>query len=155
MLEKVQGKLKELFGEVCSLAITTDLWTSLTTDSYNGITVHYFNPKTEKLESKILDCAPFEVPHTGEELKKDITRVLKEFAIEEKIATAVSDNAANIKLAIRGIGVDWLGCIAHTLNLIFKDGYDDNPEVSALGKKFCKIVETYRVSYFSNPFLSN
>ena len=146
MYVKVQNKLKKLLEQVCSVSLTTDLWTSHTTDSYNSVTIHFFNPNTETLEAKILECAPFDSDHSGKELAKDIEKILVEFGVLGKISAGISDHASNVKLAFRELGLPWQGCLAHNLNLIFKDGYDACWEISELGKKFCGIVASYRVS---------
>ena len=145
--EKVNKRLKHEFESIKFFAITSDLWSSKTNDSYNAITLHYFEPKTSQLESKILECQPFTTKHSGEELKKDIAKRLDSFGICVKEVIMVSDNVANIKLASRLLKIPWLGCNGHNYHLIFKDGKDGCPEVKQVFERFSNVVTATRVSF--------
>ena len=146
MFEKVQARVKQLLELSCGVAITTDLWSSMNADSYNAVTVHFFNEKTQQLDSKTLECSPFEMDHSAPELVKDIRKLLEQYAITDKVVTGLSDNASNIKAAFRQMNMDWMGCLAHVLNLIFEDAYKSNQEILTLGRKFMEIVTSVRVS---------
>lgn len=60
-----------------------------------------------------------------------------EWNLSRKLHTIVSDNAANIALAIRLTGKNQFGCVAHTLNLVVQDGLN---LISPLQDKVKRIV---------------
>ena len=60
--------------------------------------------------------------HTSENLLDEIKKVLSDWKLSEKHITFVSDNASDIKHALKDLGnFDWLGCTAHNLNLVVKE----------------------------------
>ncbi|KAI9921980.1 hypothetical protein PsorP6_002245 [Peronosclerospora sorghi] len=60
-------------------------------------------PSNNTLEKKlvqnnVLECTPFEAPHTGERIKEKLEELLKKYRLRvEKIVTMVSDTCANVK----------------------------------------------------------
>ena len=47
--------------------------------------------------------------------------ILKEFVTEDKVVAVTTDNAGNMKKAIKKLGkFQWFGCFGHTLNLVIK-----------------------------------
>ncbi|CAH1113897.1 unnamed protein product [Psylliodes chrysocephalus] len=63
-----------------------------------------------------------EQAHTSVKLTSELKKVVFEWALENKILLAVTDNAANITKAIKdNLKRKHLGCYAHTINLIAKD----------------------------------
>lgn len=81
-----------------------------------SVTCHYVDGY--KLKSHLLDCFPFTDQHTAQNLAQELVRVASEWGISDKIVACVSDNATNIKAAIRITGWANLPCFAHTLNLV-------------------------------------
>lgn len=51
-------------------------------------------------------------------MSEQIKKSIEEWNLEGKIELAVSDNASNIKNALRILQLKHLGCFAHTLNLV-------------------------------------
>ncbi len=141
--KEVMDEVMEEISEVEHLALTTDMWTSSTTDAYNTVTAHFWSTAVKKLKSKVLQCTRFEGRHTAEALAKDITNVQDQFKIsKEKISATVSDNAHNIKKALKDLGVSSLPCFAHTLNLTVIEGIKAVPEVVKIRDKVAKVVTT-------------
>ena len=109
-----------------SVCLTTDCWTSRTTDSYMSVTCHFVNEDFEMV-SFLLDCFALEERHTDENLAKELLRVAVEWNIEDKVAACVTDGAANIIKAMGpkqagGTGWPHAICFAHQLNLIVHNG---------------------------------
>lgn len=140
--QNVNLKIVEEMKKVSFVAITTDMWSSKESkDSYNGITVHYWISESATLKSRVLECGQFKNAHTSEQLSADIMRILKDFGIESKISAALSDNAANIKKALKDLlKLPWMGCLAHGLNLVFEDAYKASRFLKDLRNKVSKIV---------------
>ena len=85
------------------IAITTDMWSSLTVTSFLAITGHYANSQGD-LVSCLIDCSSFHARHTSENITERLQKVLEEYQIQGKIVAAISDNAANMKKAITNAG---------------------------------------------------
>ena len=140
--------LLEELKNVTFLAMTTDGWTSSTADKYQVYTIHYINWDEEEpsIQSKILECAPYEERCTGIELEKDIQRVTSKYGIKDKLCLNVADNAPDIQLALKIFGVPRIGCAAHKFNLCAKSVIDKVPVVNNLRTKVSAIVKTTKVS---------
>lgn len=103
---KILEKVKSEISNVTAVSVTTDAWTSLSNDSYLAITVDFLKDIDNDCEMKsfLLDCFQFSERHTAENLAKEIKRVLSEWSLEKNISAVVTDNAANVKAAIRICG---------------------------------------------------
>ena len=88
---------KILRDNVESMAITMDIWTSLTNESYMSITVHYISKEWEML-SCILETVSFPDHHTGVNIAKMMKDVVQgTFEIDNsKVIAIVHDQGANI-----------------------------------------------------------
>ena len=133
MYEHEKHKLKEVLSKVPSrICLTSDLWTSCTTEGYISLTAHFVD-ENWKLNSKIINFCHFPPPHSGAELAKTVYEFLEEWGIERKIFALTLDNAsANGKMAdtlkerllnnVDGLlcGGEFfhVRCCAHILNLI-------------------------------------
>ena len=75
------------------------------------------------MKSILLECSILAGSHTSCNLAQELQRVVTDFNLQHKITLAISDNAANIKRAIKE-ELQWrhLGCFAHLINLIIRDG---------------------------------
>lgn len=146
-IEAVKNRI-ELSYAVC---ITTDAWTSITNESYIAITAHFFDENLI-LQSVLLECVEYLERHTAENLSQQMQRCFQEWQIENKVVAVVSDNAANIKAAIR-IG-NWrhIGCFAHKINLIVQDAIKS---ISSTKKKIKDIVEHFKRSTVAANKLKN
>lgn len=120
---EVQKKLKVELESAKYVSITTDSWTSRATTSYQAITAHYL--LNWELKSALLGCFECHERHTAEYIKNELYRLLLDWNIQNKTFVCVTDNAANMKAAIRLINYEHLPCIAHTLNLVVRAGLQD------------------------------
>jgi len=80
---RLYSSLKEKILEIMAspkvyVALTTDLWTSWSVESY---TAHYINSKWE-LESKVLQTREMKERHTGENIAEQLRTAVKEWKIE-------------------------------------------------------------------------
>ena len=74
---KLKGELHNITSRIC---LTSDLWTSCTTEGYISLTAHYVDSNW-KLRTKILNFCHFPPPHTGFELSKKINACLHDWEI--------------------------------------------------------------------------
>jgi hypothetical protein len=130
--QKVKFMLNGCPGRIC---LTSDLWTSLTTDGYMCLTAHFID-KNWVLTKKVLIFSFMPPPHNGISLCEKMYNLLEEWGIETKVFTITLDNASsndvcvgllrnqlNIKKALLCEGEYFhIRCCAHILNLIVQDG---------------------------------
>ncbi|XP_036340719.1 zinc finger BED domain-containing protein 4-like [Rhagoletis pomonella] len=138
LLEKIKIRIKG----AAAVCLTTDGWQSRTTSSFIAITAHFINDSAE-LESYLLGCDEFVDSHTASNLYNFIRTTCEDFNISNKVTAIVSDNAANIKAAIRLGGWRGISCFAHSLHLIVMDGMKTIDETLS---KVKKVVEHFRRS---------
>ncbi|KAJ4937648.1 hypothetical protein JOQ06_002280 [Pogonophryne albipinna] len=144
LFEKVRAELQEQIRTAPAVCLTTDCWTSNTTTSYMSVTCHYITDF--KLRSNLLDCFVVAESHTSQNLAQELSRVAKEWGIQDKIAACVTDNASNIVKAVNYI-LKWnhVRCFAHLLNLTVRSSVHQT-EIQALILKVKSIAEYVRRS---------
>ncbi|CAH1115480.1 unnamed protein product [Psylliodes chrysocephalus] len=94
--EEVYNKTKEELKGVGSVTLTTDCWTSSSTESFLAVTAHLIDNNFE-LKHRVLGCDSFSERHTSANLASAIRNILAEWDLENKVLIFISDNAANIK----------------------------------------------------------
>lgn len=124
-------------------AFTTDGWQSLATESYNTFTIHYIDPETTTLISKVLDTQMWSERHTAENLCNLMMDTVTKWNMIDPVC--VTDNASNISKAANLTGYPHLGCFAHTMNLAVNRCLDVQ-EVSALIGRCRKLVSLFKHS---------
>jgi hypothetical protein len=137
--QRVKSMLNACPGRIC---LTSNLWTSLTTDRYMCLTVHFIN-KDWVLTKRVLNFSFIPSPHDDISLFEKINNLLQEWGIQNKILTITLDNAfsndvcvgllkqtLNIKKALLCDGEFFhLHCYAYILNLIVQDGLKEINDV--------------------------
>jgi len=116
MFSFVQNKVKVSLNNAKHVAITTDIWTSINTDSYLTLTIHFLSETV--LKTFVLCTKKLESNHTSVYLSEIMTNELNNWNIFHKVVAVVTDGGANIKAAVRLMNLCHLPCIAHKLNLI-------------------------------------
>ncbi|KAM3867730.1 E3 SUMO-protein ligase ZBED1-like [Diretmus argenteus] len=106
------------------LALTTDCWTALTTESYITVTSHFIDADWD-LQSNVLVTESLPVWHTAVNLSEKLTSVVESWGLTGRILACVHDNASNIVAANSATSVPWgsVPCYAHTLQLAINDGF--------------------------------
>ena len=146
--EQAMNDLQGELDKVQDISLTTDGWTSLATDKYQAFTVHFidWSAKEPQLQSKILECSPFDKRSTAVEIEKELRRISDAYKIGSKLKLTVSDNAADVRLALSKFGVPSIGCGAHKLNLAANSGIEKCQRVKDLRAKLAQIVRTTKIS---------
>jgi hypothetical protein len=130
--QRVKSMLNVCPGRIC---LTSDLWTSLTTDGYMCLTAHFID-KNWVLTKKVLNFSLMPSPHNDISVCERMYNLLQEWGIETKVFSITLDNASsndvfvgllkhqlNIKKAILCEGEFFhLCCCGHILNVIVQDG---------------------------------
>ncbi|KAL4103950.1 hypothetical protein QTP88_019267 [Uroleucon formosanum] len=118
-----KNKLQDILNKSSYISITSDIWTSLNTDSFMTITVHTFD-SAFVLKTFVLCTLKLENSHTGEYL--------------------ITDSGAKIKSAVKKLRIPHIPCTAHILNLIFtqalvfRSPYGDNTDNDVLEPYECQ-----------------
>ncbi|KAL2330357.1 hypothetical protein Fmac_017938 [Flemingia macrophylla] len=129
---KLKTELATIPSRIC---LTSDLWTSCTTEGFISLIAHYVDLNW-KLNSKILNFCHMPPPHTGFELSKKIGDFLQDWGIEKRVFSITLDNASandilqqTLKKQLvlqKGLICDGeffhVRCCAHVLNLIVQEG---------------------------------
>lgn len=110
-----------LLTQATSVSLTMDLWTARNRQGYLGVTCSYLD-QSFKLREFTLDIAYVRYPHTAIHIKDTLESILNEWGIREKVFTITTDNASNMKKCVQDMGVNQLGCTAHTLQLVIGKG---------------------------------
>lgn len=120
--EEKLRQVKEIVSCAESVTLTTDCWTSINTESFMAVTVHFINSNFQA-KSVLLGCSCLKESHASANLAAELHKIFTEWNLDDKIMLAISDNAANIQKAIKDI-LKWknFSCYAHTMNLIVQDG---------------------------------
>lgn len=92
-----------------------DSWTSLSQNYYLTVMAHFF--LEGETRQKVLTTKAVYEAQTGPVVAEEISEVLQEFGIMDKIVAVTVDNAANMDVGIKRLQFIKLGCFAHTLNL--------------------------------------
>ena len=137
--------VRQFLYDADSVALTTDCWTSLAQHSYITMTCHVID-KEMNLQSFVLDTLAMDVSHTSENLLLEVRKILDNWEISDKNIVFVSDNASDIAKALSELGeFPWIGCMAHTINLIVQAGLKE-PNVAKLISHLKSIVTFFRQS---------
>lgn len=115
---KATKKLQDRLDSCPSMAITTDIWTSKGGHDYISITSHFIDTNFER-NHLVLEVIGFEGPnHTAKSIANNLNESFLKWNIQAKISAIVSDNAANMKAAMRELSIAHIGCAAHSLQLV-------------------------------------
>ena len=88
-----------LSKNACSVALTTDIWTSTALDAYITVSAHYITSSWEVV-CCVLGTKEFPGSHTGVAISEKIIEIVEEFGIKDKISAIVHDQAANMQLSL-------------------------------------------------------
>lgn len=144
LYSQIKTRLLSILRNIENVAITTDIWTSANTQSYLTLTCHFI--LYDDLKSYVITTTKLSEQHTGPYLANVMKKYFGEWGISKKISAIVSDNAANIRNAIRILNYENLPCTAHTLNLVVNDILKDVPDFENILKTCRAIVGHFKMS---------
>ena len=121
--EKMRGILQDCAN---SVAITADIWTSITTDSYLTVTIHYLNEEWE-MKSVVSGTLPLLESHIADNLATWIKEMVEETGVcAKKVVAFIHDNCKNIENAGKALESEhgWVsrGCAGLILQLCVNAG---------------------------------
>lgn len=142
LYEEQYQKCRNVATDIKSVCLTTDCWTSENTESYVAVTAHYLN-KNFEFQHFLLDYAVMRRQHTSLNLASEISRIVTEWNLQDKVLLVVTDNASNIKNAITNLNWNHFGCFAHTINLIVKEALANDNDLLCC-KKLKQLLDISR-----------
>jgi len=125
-LEKLQAELKDSLKATLAstkfVAVTSDIWTSATNESYISVTVHYID-NSWVLCNRVLAVMPIADRHTGDNIVKWLLDVIAQYDLSpSKVSAIVHDNGSNMVAAAKKLealhGWSSVRCVAHTIQLV-------------------------------------
>ncbi|XP_055634138.1 E3 SUMO-protein ligase ZBED1-like [Toxorhynchites rutilus septentrionalis] len=137
------AKVKSEVLEAPAVCVTCDSWTSMTNTGFYALTAHFID-KNGTLKSYLLECSEFTSRHTGENIAKWVSDVLRKFGIESKTIVIVTDNASNMKSAAKILNMRQLGCFAHSLSLVVQNSIKNS--IQQVVDKCKPIVQFFKKS---------
>ncbi|KAK7901339.1 hypothetical protein WMY93_018108 [Mugilogobius chulae] len=120
--EDKKNTVKEQLRLADWVALTTDCWTALNTESYLTVTSHLISVDWD-LKSFVLLTESMSVCHTADNLREKLIEAVGKWVLTGRVTACVHDKAKNIVAANRQ--ADWhsVPCFAHTLQLAINDGF--------------------------------
>jgi len=92
---KAKVKAELVQDKSMKVAITTDIWTSLTNQAYMSVTASYIMPEW-KLKTPVLSTFPMDECHTADYITQSLKQTADEWSIADQISVVVHDGAANV-----------------------------------------------------------
>ena len=133
--------LKQL-QEVQSVAITTDFWTSRSSESSITVSCH-FTDNLWKLKSYILSTYQVKMDHTAENIASELRKITDKWGdVREGQLYSDRDNAADMLAAALLTTWKHLPSMAHTLNLVVQESIEKVEDLAILRRK-CRQIVTY------------
>ncbi|MGH0159335.1 UNVERIFIED_CONTAM: hypothetical protein FKN15_045766 [Acipenser sinensis] len=138
MYKDCQEKVRANCQRAHSVVLTTDVWTSRSTEAYLTVSCHFID--NWQMQEFVLETCSFYGQHTADNISLELKRITDEWGITQKVVAVVTDSGVNMVSAVHKAGWKHYPCFAHTLNLVVKDGIKAVPEVVQLLEKCSSIV---------------
>ena len=145
-LSALTSRLKSVSG--CCL--TTAVWTSKATQSYNTVTMHLVT-ETWELEIAVVETALFPGSHTGVRIAEKVSDATKRVGLKPaQVIAVVHDEARNAELAGRHLlqdhGWESVTCSAHLFQTCVRHVLEDSAPAQKLLSAARKLVGHFRHS---------
>lgn len=113
LVEKMSAHIE---ANVKEIAVTTDIWTSVTNEAYLSFTASYIDPDWT-MKTPILATIPMHDRHTQAIIAEHLGNVADDWSIKNKVVACVHDGASNVKDVGNMNGWFDVQCAAHKLQL--------------------------------------
>ncbi|KAK7888714.1 hypothetical protein WMY93_024274 [Mugilogobius chulae] len=145
--KKIFDKVLVLLSDAPHVSFTTDIWSSSVAPmSLLSLTAQWID-SSFVLRRATLHVREFRGSHTAERIQQSIENMLNNWGIDkERVHVILRDNAANMKKAMRDMGVRSLGCVAHSCQLCVQEGLLSQRSVTEILANARKIVGHFKHS---------
>jgi hypothetical protein len=153
MYNSAKEQVKLCLENAEQVSLTTDGWTSCTTESYMTVTSSHITDSWE-LKHFVLQTRALPESHTAEHVASVLNAVVEEWALPTGHGKPplVTDNASNMVKAGELFGSLHIGCYAHTLNIAVQKCLSVK-RASHLLAKIRRIVAYFHRSNIANSVL--
>lgn len=138
-------EVKQELAQVSHVALSSDFWTSATTERYLTITCHFI-ASSWKLRSLVLETFGLKKNPSAEVIAGSFNRVAQTWGISKKIVGMVTDDDVTVVAAVRTVGWMHVPCFAHNLNLAVSKAIKADASVQELRSKCKQIVAFFQDS---------
>jgi hypothetical protein len=127
---------QELSDALTKIHLEFDLWTSPNRHAVMAVTAHFLD-RQGKHQSRLLALRRQLGCHSGESLAVTLGQVVREWKIEDRVGTVISDNASSndsclvnfygdldAEMSLVDVRARCMRCYGHILNLVARDGED-------------------------------
>ena len=159
--EKYEAAKNTLIGmlkEPTHVALSTDIWTSIATQAYITVTIHYVSPNWE-LNTFLLQTIEFPENHNADNISEKIKEILANFSLDcHKVVATVHDQGSNMEAFSRLMKEQYrwesTNCAAHRIQLCVEDGLKINAIARLVGAGR-KLVSHFRHSSVATAALAD
>ncbi|XP_057706031.1 E3 SUMO-protein ligase ZBED1-like [Corythoichthys intestinalis] len=146
--QEMTEKLKNMLQDIDCVALTTDVWTSLTTESYLGVTCHFLGEDWE-MKALNLTTMRLEERHTATDIADWLEETTARFDVPfSKVKALVHDNGVKVVAAACILkekhGWDSVICSGHTLNLIVQNTLKNKETIGNCVDSARRLVEYFK-----------
>ncbi|KAK0154801.1 Zinc finger BED domain-containing protein 1 [Merluccius polli] len=141
LYEECHSKVKQSLDGTNSVVLTTDMWTSQTTEAYLTVSCHIIDENWQ-MQAYVLETCRFSGQHIADNISSELKRITDEWGISDKVQAVITDNGANMVAAVHRAGWKHYPCFAHTLNLVVKDSIKALPGLLDIQHK-CSAIVTF------------
>lgn len=120
LYEDCSSRVRKAMSSVDNVVLKTDMWTPRATEAYLAVSCHIRDENWQML-AYVLETCSLPGKHSADNICSQLTRIVEEWGIADKILSVVTDNGANMVAAVHQAGWAHYPCFAHTLNLVVKD----------------------------------
>ena len=133
LYSRLKQKLSDVLSSALAVALTCDLWTSRSNESYKTITSHFFTSNSWRLHSAVLQTSPMYGRHTAENISEVLQNAVREYKLPV-VSAIVTDNARDMVNVVSVSGFTSITCAAHTLQLSVRKILQDKNIDAVIGK---------------------
>ena len=145
LYQQEMDRVKASLGDPASFAMTTDIWSSRTNNSYISYTFHYITDDGHDfiMKSHLLEVHEFPDSHTGENIMVELEEVFSRWSFScPNLAAFVTDNGSNMIRAFNLLSWPCVCCFSHTLKLAVEEVF----KIPAVSKALARLKRL--VSHF-------
>ena len=144
LYESKKEDIKQQVTGNFDVALTADYWTSISSDSFLGVTAHWITDKWI-LRSQALNVLYTDDRHYAENCARHFSTAASSYQLQDRISTITTDNARNVTAGLRLLPYTNIPCAAHSLQLSLNAGMNA-ADIGNVLQKCRKIVGHFKHS---------